>query len=354
MNTITVQLSRDDFKKAVFSRDNGWCIICKNVPAVDAHHIIDRSLWGDSQGYFIDNGVSLCEKHHLDAEMTLISCTELRSAAGISEILLPEHFYIDECYDHWGNIIMSSGMRIKGELFWQENVQKILKQANVLNQFMDYIKYPRTMHLPWSKNLKNDDRMHDKPEILLNRPLVTSIKLDGENTTMYSNYIHARSIDSKHHDSRNWVKALHGKIKHDIPEGWRICGENMYATHSIHYNNLDTYFYVFSIWNENNIALNWNDTVSYANLLGLMTVPVLCMGKYPTLDNLKYWVETNLDNYANDTGEEIEGYVVRVMDPISYKDFRRLVAKSVRKDHVNTDNHWMTKKIIHNELKSKK
>ncbi len=344
-------LSRDAFKTAVFDRDQGKCVICHET-AVDAHHIVDRSLWDSSQGYLLDNGVSLCARHHVDAEMTIFSCDQLRSAAGITNVVLPDHFYHDERYDHWGNIVLPSGMRIKGELFGQENVQKILKQAGLLGSFFRYVKYPRTYHFPWSENLQNDDRMHEDPSVFLNRNAVATVKMDGENTTLYSDYIHARSIDSKHHESRNWVKALHGRIAHEIPEGWRICGENLYATHSIHYKNLDSYFYVFSIWDENNTALSWNDTEQYAALLGLHTVPVLCKGMCSSIDGLKAIVEKNLDGYAKETGEAVEGYVIRIMDPIPYKDFRRYVAKSVRKDHVQTGTHWMTKKIVPNELRT--
>ena len=342
-------LSRDDFKGAVFKRDKHKCLICNKI-AIDAHHIIDRSLWGETQGYFIDNGVSLCAEHHLAAEMTLISCQELRDAAGIQQIVLPDHFYTDERYDHWGNIILPSGMRIKGELFGQDNVQKILKQAGVLDKFLKYVKYPRTYHFPWSENLQNDDRMHQDTNVLLGRMVVVTVKLDGENTTLYSDYVHARSIDSKHHESRSWVKALHGRIAHEIPEGWRICGENMYATHSIHYKHLKSYFYVFSIWDENNNCLSWNDTVSYANMLGLYTVPALCMGKHNSLDSLRIMAEGNMKGYAEQTGEKVEGYVARVMDGFPYKDFRKLVAKWVRKGHVETDEFWMRKPVVPNEL----
>ena len=59
------------------------------------------------------------------------------------------------------------------------------------------------------------------------------------------------------------------------------------------------------------------------------------------------------ERYEEQTGEEAEGYVTRVMDPIPYKNFRSLVAKAVRKDHVNTDEHWMTKKIVPNGINKK-
>ena len=77
---------------------------------------------------------------------------------------------------------------------------------------------------------------------------------------MYSDRIHARSLETDFHESRTWVRALWGNIKHEIQDGWRICGENMFAEHSIHYNNLETYFYVFSIWNETNDCLSWDET----------------------------------------------------------------------------------------------
>lgn len=55
---MNILLTREDFKKIVFERDKHKCVVC-GQPAVDAHHIIDRALWTDG-GYYLDNGVSLC------------------------------------------------------------------------------------------------------------------------------------------------------------------------------------------------------------------------------------------------------------------------------------------------------
>jgi len=108
-------------------------------------------------------------------------------------------------------------------------------------------KYPRTTHLPWSEGGSDDDRILRSTEHFRNKIVVVTEKMDGENTTMYSQHIHARSLDSKHHPSRDWVKNFWQQIRFNIPEGYRICGENMYGTHSIHYNNLKSYFLGFSI-----------------------------------------------------------------------------------------------------------
>lgn len=90
-------------------------------------------------------------------------------------------------------------------------------------------KYPRTLHVPWSPGLMNDDRAMDHLGGFVGLDVVVTEKLDGENTTLYADGLHARSIDGRHHPSRDWVKAAHGRVAWTIPEGWRICGENMYA-----------------------------------------------------------------------------------------------------------------------------
>jgi len=332
-------LTREQFKSEVFKRDEFKCVICKKE-AIDAHHIIDRSLW-DNQGYYLNNGVSLCATHHLDAEKTLISCEELRTAANIQNICYPEHFYIDEKYDHWGNIVLSSGMRTKGELFFYENVQKILKEANLLNIFLKYIKYPRTYHLPDSPNLGSDDKKHPNIDFFKDKHVTASIKMDGECTTMYDDYIHARSLSSTHHESRSWIKAFHNQIKQDIFPNYRICGENLYAKHSIHYLNLLNYFYVFSIWDNQN-CLPVEETLEHCELLNLVHVPIFYQG---------IWDREKIHQafLSYDTPDLKEGYVIRLAEGFNYNAFRKCTAKWVRKDHVETDEHWMSKKVIPNK-----
>ena len=336
-------LTREEFFRQVFARDQGKCIVCQKM-AVDAHHLIDRSLFEDG-GYHIDNGVALCSDHHLQAEQTILSCKALRKLAGITNVVLPEHLDTDEEWDHWANIVMPTGARLRGELFFQENVQKALKDGGVLGDFLPYVKYPRTFHLPWSPNLQNNDRQHKNVDALFQLPLIASIKADGENTTFYSDYIHARSIDSVHHESRSMVKALHGRIAHEIPEGWRICGENLFAKHSIHYHHLKDFFYVYSIWDENNVALSWHDTVEYCEMLGLHTVPVFHMGI-----TCQLLVQQEFEKYCTTSPDEVEGYVLRFSGKIPYHLFKTRTAKFVRANHVQTDEFWMTQPVVPNKI----
>ena len=61
------KLIRLNFRENVFSRDNNTCKFCNIKDNLDAHHITDRTLMPNG-GYVKENGISLCEKHHMDAE----------------------------------------------------------------------------------------------------------------------------------------------------------------------------------------------------------------------------------------------------------------------------------------------
>jgi hypothetical protein len=335
-------LTRDAFREAVFARDRHRCVIC-GEPAIDAHHVIERKLWSDG-GYYVSNGSSLCAEHHLDAEATLISCNDLRQRCGIDRVHLPEHLCAGESYDKWGNAILPNGQRLRGELFDDESVQKIL--APVLHLFTSRVKYPRTFHLPWSPGKTSDDRTMDDPgEVFDATEVVVTEKMDGECTTMYRDYLHARSVDYAPHPSRDRLRALHASIAHDIPEGWRLCGENVYAVHSIVYDALPAHFLLFSIWNEKNECLSWDDTVLWAQLLGLHVVPVLHRGPWDEV------AVRSLDGVAaSQLGGDREGYVVRLAADFHYRAFRRSVAKYVRKGHVTTDDHWAHRAVVPNRL----
>lgn len=126
-----------------------------------------------------------------------------------------------------------------------------------------------------------------------------------------------------------------------IPSGWRLCGENLYARHSITYNNLESYFYLFSIWNEQNVCLDWVQTLEWAALLGLKTPREFYRG---------IWNEKLISQLAINT-DICEGYVVRTAQSFTFDAFSQHVAKWVRRGHVMTnEEHWMNKEMIPNSL----
>lgn len=212
------------------------------------------------------------------------------------------------------------------------------------------------MHLSYSPGTFSDDRLmsvEEMKESFLGKEIVVTEKLDGENTSMYLDYYHVRSIDSRPHPSQDWCRRLHAMVHHEIPENWRICGENTYAKHSIYYDQLTTFFYVFSIWTDKNVCLSWDQTVEYVNLFNdslsgtgfsMETVPVLYRGSWNEELVKACWTGRSL------YGKEQEGYVVRISDSFAFpvpeeSDKNQMavfktLAKFVRAKHVQTDDHW--------------
>ena len=63
---------REEFRVSVFKRDKFKCVFCSESNNLDAHHIVDRHEMPNG-GYVKENGITLCSKHHLDAEQFHIS-----------------------------------------------------------------------------------------------------------------------------------------------------------------------------------------------------------------------------------------------------------------------------------------
>jgi len=178
--------------------------------------------------------------------------------------------------------------------------------------------------------------------------------MDGENTTLYQDHIHARSINSGDHPSRSWVKNLHGQIRHLIPEGMRVCGENLYAKHSIGYDNLDSYFLVFSIWIDE-YCFSWADTLEYCDLLDLTPVPYALSPRFHKPLVYTAYLDDALERIAagwEALHSDKEGYVVRDAGCFKLSEWEQSIAKYVRPNHVQTDQHWMEKEVEVNVLHS--
>lgn len=208
---------------------------------------------------------------------------------------------------------------------------------------MEKVKYPRTYHLPFSKGYTSDDKVLESDEQFKGKEVVVTIKMDGENTTIYPNGdCHARSLDSLHKEYHSWLLSFIYTFVYKMPQDIRICGEYLFAKHSIFYDNLKTYFMVFSIWKEDGYCLAWNEMEELCKTLGLITTPVVYKGIYDT-EKIKKLAEEVTAN-----GQE--GIVVRVSESFHINDFNKNIAKYVRKNHVQTDKHWQYSKIEKNLL----
>jgi hypothetical protein len=344
-------LSRDEFRNAVFARDGHACVFCgktaEQTPEgkLDAHHIIERRLFTAPEehgGYFIDNGATVCEDHHLECEQTKRSVDQVRDAAGITKIVIPAYFYDDAEYDKWGNVVMPNGQRLKGPLFYDESVQKVL--AERLDLFSKYVKHPRLSHLPWSPGMNSDDRRIETLDAFLGQNVWVTEKADGEQSSIYNDHYHARSLDTDPHESRSRLKAFASQWQHGLADDERVCGENVFAQHSIVYdaaNPLPHFFLGFSMWRRD-LCLSVDETLENFAILGVTPVRTLYRGVWDEK------VIRALYNEDTDWGSR-EGYVVRLAGSFSYSEFRRSVAKYVRKGHVQTaKHHWKAQKVIPN------
>lgn len=340
-------LTRAAFRDGVLTRDKHACVICgaraKDGVRLDAHHILERRLWDDG-GYYLSNGATLCDKGpggtdgcHMKAETTELSVEDVRRAAGIDRFRVPDTLYPDHVYDKWGNAILANEQRTKGSLFHDESVQKVL--VDRLHLFTNWVKYPRTWHLPWSPGATSDDRILKDTACFEGRDVVVTVKMDGENFSGYRDYCHARSVDGRSHPTRDWAKAFWAQRAYEIPDGWRVISENLYAQHSLRYDTLPGYLMGISIWDDQNACLSWEDTATWFELLDMPHVPVLYEGPWDAAA-----IRALHDPDRDDARQE--GYVVRLRESFSYGNFHRSVAKYVRKNHVQTVKHWMHGSII--------
>jgi len=227
-------LSREQFNTEVLKRDNNECVICKHKENLAVHHIIDRKCF-DNGGYFLNNGISLCEICHIKAENGNYTCEELRELAKIKEIILPNSFDPNLEYDKFGN-------EIKEKL----------------------IKYPRTAHLENSGISKDDTDEVILFKDIFNKFLVIEEKNDGANTGISFNkdcelllqcrghYLKGRGDWPEFNQFKVWGNTYKDQLFDILTDKYIMYGEWMGTFHSVFYNKLPHYFMEFDIYDKKN------------------------------------------------------------------------------------------------------
>lgn len=208
----------------------------------------------------------------------------------------------------------------------------------------DRFKYPHTpyMDISGSVDLHDEVRSLDSFAWSDGRDVIVTEKMDGENTSVYADHIHARSLDSRHHDSRNWIKSYAAQyIQPVLAPGERVLVENVYARHSIAYNQLPSFAWIFGVFHRTLVA-DWDYVELMASTVGLPTVPVLYQGPFD-----RHRIESVI---ASLDIEHQEGIVVRSREAFDVSEFSRHIAKWVRPGHVQTDQHW-TRRWVPNKMR---
>lgn len=198
-------------------------------------------------------------------------------------------------------------------------------------------KYGRTYHFPFSEGATSDDRILQDWENILSHQLVMTEKLDGENTCLKSSGVYARSHGAP---TRNpWAGnmwPIWERVRNDLGD-LEVFGENLYGIHSIEYERLPYFFFVFAI-RDGERWLSWEEVLFYAELLELATIPVLEIGSFAAAQ-IKQLIADRMEK-GSVFGGECEGFVFRNYEGFEVDDFKNNVLKYVRSNHVKTNQHW--------------
>ena len=207
-------------------------------------------------------------------------------------------------------------------------------------------KYPRTYHLPFSPEIHSDDKVCDVLDLQKiiddKTPVVITTKMDGGNCCLSADGVFARShAQETTCPTFNYIKNVHyyPNIQSITDNDFKIFGENMFGIHSIEYNNLTDYFYVFNIVS-NDKFLPFKVAKDVAKVLNMQTVPVVYEGVIPSLSWLEKFLATELKQPNDILGGVREGFVIRVADEFLVSEFSRNVFKYVRRGHIATTEHW--------------
>lgn len=205
-------------------------------------------------------------------------------------------------------------------------------------------KYPRTLHLPFSLGATNDDKIAQENyfDLIKNKTLVLTEKLDGQNQALMTSGVYARSHTSidNHKWSENLTKegGIYDMVKHYISDDEIVFGENLYAIHSIEYNQLEHFFFMFAV-RDNERWYSWEEVMEMSEILAIPHVPIRYIGSFSTEKALEEKIKEIMEE-GSCFGDTIEGVVVRNFDSFKLEDFQNNVFKYVRANHVQTDIHW--------------
>ncbi len=190
-------------------------------------------------------------------------------------------------------------------------------------------KFPRTVHFSWSESIHDDDKSIKNTQHMEGMEVVATEKLDGESTSMYKDYMHARSIDSAHNFTRDYAKRLQAALSKDIPEGWIFSFENVAYCHSLFYDDLEGFCYLLKIWKDDGFCLSHDEQCQWADILDLPQPKVLYKGPFD---------EKKLKEIKNSLDlTKVEGFVVSNTQSFHRDDYQKNVAKFVRKNHVQSN-----------------
>jgi hypothetical protein len=212
-------------------------------------------------------------------------------------------------------------------------------------------KYPRTFHWPWSQQVHDDDSYHQDPGFFVGRTVNITEKLDGGNTALSGGEVYARSTGQV--ATQGWfahVKKYHAWKTRALDPLYTIYGEDLAALHSVGYQiPMDETYKVFQIRHGDEFLGTYDMVVTAANL-NLEVVPSLFHGTFNSVEEITAWFQREIQ-LPSAFGSTREGFVMSTTYGFPASEFSQNVCKYVRKNHVQTDEHW-TRNWRWNDLSS--
>ena len=96
--------------------------------------------------------------------------------------------------------------------------------------------------------------------------------------------MYARSTNSEAtHPSFGPIKQLAAQVCYLLPGNIQLFGENMFGIHSIEYDGLTSFFYIFAVLEEGRNWWAWDKVEELASEIGVPTVPVVYRGQVSQL-----------------------------------------------------------------------
>jgi hypothetical protein len=210
-------------------------------------------------------------------------------------------------------------------------------------------RYPSTPHLPFSPCVQEDDIQLPDEKTFVGRKVVVTEKLDGGNAVLWQGTVFARSV--KHaatHASFSQLKQLYSSIWFgdamlEEDRELALFGELCVAQHSICYDSLPSFFFLFAALNcRTKTWLSFADVCALGSRLDLPVVPILLWDHtFRDANDIQSFMNTRIlqpSVCASEHGPE--GFVIRVMNSFPVDSFVDNIAKFVRANHVQTSKSW--------------
>lgn len=255
----------------------------------------------------------------------------------------------------------------------------------------DIIRYPRTVHIQGSRKSGDDFELTDLSfeEALSGKHVVYEIKIDGSNCGI-SFEDNRMILQSRGHELRGgprekeflqfrmWANRFQHDLFDVLGNRYIMYGENMYAKHTVFYDNLPHYIFEFDVFDkEKQLFLSTKARSKLLEGLSYQAVPVVYEGTAITLDHLKSFIgkskyktnnwQDNLCKQAIETNQPVE--MVKSQTDTSDLDEGIYIKvetdehtvgryKYVRDSFTNTilnqfGNHWHDRPILPNLLADK-